>query len=367
MSQRQECAAWVRLFYTINDTENGYHNETENGTLKEIIKENEFIGRISEVQKNSFTILYKNEELPGKLKGRFYGMEAECIPVVGDYVKFIYNRDGDNMITEVCERKGILKRPDQAKTGVEQYMAANVDYTFIVTALNQNYNYNRITRYASVALQGNSIPVVILTKVDLCTNPGRYVTEVEGISDKVRVHAVSALYEIGMEELKEYMRPDVTICLVGSSGAGKSTLLNAIAGSEVMKTSSVRESDARGRHTTTHRQLYVCDCGTTIIDMPGMREIGMADVGEGIEDTFADIAELEHMCRFSDCRHDNEPGCAVREAIANGRLTEERLRLYKSLMAENERNYAKKKQISKWIKQEKKQGKRNGISGKIYV
>lgn len=178
--------------------------------------------------------------------------------------------------------------------------------------------------------------------------------EAESISDRVRVHAVSALYEPIGEELSEYMKPGSTICLMGSSGAGKSTLLNALVGKEVMKTGEIREEDSKGRHTTTYRQLIQLQNGVTIIDTPGMREIGMSNVEEGIEDTFSDIVALEACCKFGNCRHETEPGCAVKRAIANGELSEERLALYQSLGSENQRNYAKKKQISKWIRQQNK-------------
>ena len=263
---------------------------------------------------------------------------------------FEYNHMGDSVILTVKERKSFLKRPDQSKTGVMQNMVANADYTFIVTSLNEDYSYNRIARYASVALQGNSLPVVVLTKSDLCSNVGRYIREVETISDKVRVHAVSAIYGIGLDELEDYFKPGATVCFLGSSGAGKSTLLNAITGTEIMKTGAVRESDSTGKHTTTHRQLIELENGAFIIDTPGMREIGMAEAQEGIDDTFEDIRELECRCKFSDCRHETEPGCAIKAAFLSGELSEERYRLYKNLSAENTRNYAKKKEISKWHK-----------------
>ena len=331
------------------------NNNTDN---KENIIEKETLktGRISEVSKNRYMIRFMDMDIPAKLKGSFYGKETEELPVVGDYVTFELNPDGESVITSVGERSSLLQRPDQAKTGVMQYMVANADYTFIVTSLNDDYSYNRITRYASVALQGGSIPVAILTKSDMCSNVGRFIREVETISDKIRVHAISALYGIGLDELEEYLTPGTTICLIGSSGAGKSTLINAIAQEEIMKTSDIRESDSKGRHTTTHRQMICLENGVCIIDTPGMREIGMANVQEGIDDTFSDIIELESRCRFSDCRHDTEPGCAVKAAIESGELSPERYALYKSLGEENTRNYAKKKQISKWSKEYKKHG-----------
>ena len=321
----------------------------------------EKIGRISEVNKNSFKIRLSGQEISARLKGNFYEEDAEKIPVVGDYVKFMYNPRGDSLILSVCERKSFLQRPDQSKTGVMQYMVANVDYLFIVTSLNEDYNYNRIVRYVSIAIQGGAIPVVILTKSDLCSNPGRFISEVEQISDKVRVHAISARYGIGLDELEEYMTPKTTICLMGSSGAGKSTLINTLAKEDILKTSDIREGDDKGRHTTTYRKLIELPGDVTIIDTPGMREVGMANAQEGIDETFSDILELESMCKFSNCRHETEPGCAIRAAVANGELSAERYELYISLGRENTKNHAMKKEISKWAKAYKKIDKRNSL------
>ena len=317
-------------------------------------------GRICEIRKNSFTIRFEGKDLPAKLKGSFYEKNTNEFPVVGDYVDFEYNPMGDSVILSIEERKSYIQRPDQAKTATMQGMVANVDYVFIITSLNEDYSYNRIARYASVVLSGGSIPVVVLTKSDLCSNPGRFVSEVETISEKVRVHAISAIYGIGLDELDEYMTPGTTICFMGSSGAGKSTLLNAICGEEVMKTGEVRESDDHGKHTTTHRQLIELENGVSVIDTPGMREIGMAQVEEGLDDTFSDIVELESRCRFSDCKHDTEPGCAIKAAIESGELTVERLMLYKNLGAENQRNYAKKKEIAVWVRQ-RERAERRGL------
>lgn len=319
----------------------------------------EKLGRISEVNKNSYKIKFWEQEIPAKLKGYFYEEGAEKLPVVGDYVTFLYNRQGDSVILSVCERKSFLQRPDQAKTGVMQYMAANVDYLFIVTSLNDDFNCNRIARYVSIAGQGGATPVVILTKSDLCTNVGRYVSEVEQISENVRVHAISARYGIGLDELNEYMTPGTTICLMGSSGAGKSTLTNVLVGEEILKTSEIREDDDKGRHTTTYRKLIELPDHVTIIDTPGMREVGMANVQDGIDETFSDIVELESRCKFRNCRHETEPGCAVKAAIESGELSAKRYALYKNLGRENTKNYAMKKEISKWAKAYKKNNKRN--------
>ena len=320
-------------------------------------QEHEKIGRIAAVRKNSFIILWENRELHAKVRGSFYEKAADQWPVVGDYVSFAHNPAGDSVIQSVVERKNLLQRPDQAKTGVMQYMVSNVDYCFIVTALNEDYSFNRIARYVSVALQGGAVPVVILTKADLCFDVEKFVREVQTVSDRVRVHAVSALRGTGMEALAQYLTPGVTVCLMGSSGAGKSTLINTLAGEEIMQTSTVRASDSTGRHTTTHRQLIQMSNGVSVIDTPGMREIGMARAEEGIDHTFSDILELESRCKFRNCRHASEPSCAVKEALADGTLSAKRWNLYLSLTAENSDYAEKKKAISKLAKAYKSEKK----------
>ena len=314
----------------------------------------EKLGRISEIRKNNFIIRFEERDICAKLKGSFYAGAAERFPVVGDIVSFAENPAGDSVILSVRERKSLLMRPDQSKTGVMQYMVANADYCFIVTALNEDYSFRRIARYAGVALQGGSVPVVILTKADLCKDVDRFVRETETVSDGIKVYAVSAKYETGLDALKPYFTAGTTIALLGSSGAGKSTLINAIAGEAVMKTGEIREADGKGRHTTTHRQLIALPNGAFVIDTPGMREIGMANADDGIDRTFSDIIALESRCRFRNCRHETEPGCAVKTAIEAGELAQERLALYRNLGKENADHRVRKKEISKSVKAYKK-------------
>lgn len=303
------------------------------------------IGRICNVQKNMFTILFEGREIPAKCRGSFYYDELEY-PIVGDYVEFEYQTSGESRIVKVCKRKNMLKRPypgdHSMKNSLEQGMVANVDYCFIVCSLNDNFNVNRILRYTAVAKAGEAVPVVVLTKADLCEDVEQYVSEVRQAAGDVRIHAVSAVSHAGMSELSKYCRAGATIALMGSSGVGKSTLINAISGSDIMKTGAVRESDSRGRHTTTARQLFTLPDGVTIIDTPGMRELGMCDAEEGIDDTFADIVELESRCKFKDCRHNTEPGCAIKAAIEAGSLTVQRYELYRGLKNESERNFNRK-------------------------
>ena len=309
----------------------------------------ERLGRISEVQKNSYVIRYWGKEIPAKLSGRFYREETE-LPVVGDYVTFCYNPKGDSKIVEICERKNFLTRPDTAKSMKEQPMAANIDYAFLVMSLNDNFNRNRVVRYAATVLQEGVQPIIILTKADLCSDVENLKEQLIEMLPQIKVHAVSALTGEGMDALNVYLQSGNTIALLGSSGVGKSTLVNALAGTEVMKTGEIREKDAKGRHTTTYREMIELPNGVIVIDTPGMREIGICDVDEGIDDTFEDIAELAMQCRFRDCTHTNEPRCAVRQALEDGRLSQERFDLYRSLHDES-RKSADMKAIAKARKQ----------------
>ena len=314
-----------------------YH-QTEEGIKELDVFDEQCIARISEVQKNSYLIRYLEKEIPAKLSGKFY-REETMFPVVGDYVTFRYNPKGDSKIIEICERKNFLTRPDTAKSMKEQPMAANIDYAFLVMSLNDNFSVNRAVRYAATVLQEGVHPIVILTKVDLCPDVEILKEQIKEMLPQIEVYAVSALTGDGMDKLQVYLQAGKTIALLGSSGVGKSTLV-------IMKTGDIREKDAKGRHTTTYRNMIELPSGVIVIDTPGMREIGLCDVDEGIDDTFEDIAELAAQCRFRDCMHTNEPRCAVRQALENGQLSKERFELYRSLHVES-RKSADMKAIAK--------------------
>ena len=272
-------------------------------------------------------------------------------PVVGDYVEITANPYGDGLIQSVRPRRTVFCRPDRGghadafvKTLQVQPLIANIDYVFILTSLNHDFSLNRIARYAAMAAAGGATPVAVLTKADLCPDAEEMETKTAALSRDLQAVSVSAYTGAGLERLRAYFSPGVTIALLGSSGAGKSTLINTLAGKEVMRTGGIRESDSKGRHTTTHRELIELD-GVSFIDTPGLRELGMVDAEDGIAGTFSDIAELVSRCAFSDCNHRNEPGCAVRQALADGSLSPERWETYSRLEKENRWSKVRKKEI----------------------
>ena len=269
-------------------------------------------------------------------------------PVVGDYVEITENPCGDGLIRSIRERRTVFCRPDRGghsdafvKTMRVQPLIANMDYVFIITSLNQDFSVRRIARYAAMTVAGGAVPVAVLTKADLCPNVPEMEETAAALSKDLRVVSISSRTGYGMERIRAFFQPGATIALLGSSGAGKSTLINTLAGREIMRTGGIREEDAKGRHTTTHRELIELN-GVSLIDTPGLRELGIIDAEEGIAGTFADIAELVRQCAFSNCTHRSEPGCAIRRALADGTLSPERWETYSRLEKENQWSKTKK-------------------------
>lgn len=237
-------------------------------------------------------------------------------PVVGDWVML---GEGEDIIEEILPRKTKLSRKEAGSRITEQVLASNIDYVFIVSSLNDDFNIARLERYLTMVYESGAMPVFVLTKADIGEDIDTKVSELEDISFGVPIHTVSIEDEASLAFFKTYFEKGNTIALVGSSGVGKSTLINKLLGREVLKTADIRDDDDKGRHTTTHRELFCLDKGA-IIDTPGMRELQLWS-GD-LSNTFEDIEELALKCRFSDCSHQNEPGCAVRNAMEIGQLSE---------------------------------------------
>jgi ribosome biogenesis GTPase len=275
----------------------------------------------------------KTAELAGRVKHRATA-RAE-LPAVGDWVAVHLRPDEETAtIQAVVPRKSAFSRKVAGRVADEQIVAANVDIVFLVSALDREFNPRRIERYLTVAWESGARPVVLLNKADLWEDVDAVVREVEASALGAPVHAVSSRHGDGVEALLGYLRPGVTIALLGSSGVGKSTLINRLLGADLLRTGEVRSGDRKGRHTTTHRELIVLPTGGLLIDTPGMREIQLWDAEEGLQASFADVEEFAEICFYPDCRHQNEPGCAVREAVEEGHLAPERLDNYRKLQAE---------------------------------
>ena len=266
---------------------------------------------------------------------RFAALGHADFPTVGDWVAL----DGD-VITTILPRRSVFKRmaSDASRRGTrsddEQIMASNIDVALLVAGLDNDFNLRRIERYLAVAWSSAITPVVVLNKSDLADDVDGRLVAVDAIAPGVATLPVSARTGAGLDALRAHLRPGATAAILGSSGVGKSTLVNALLGEDRQATAEVRDSDSRGRHTTTHRELFELPGGALLVDTPGIRSLEVLGAEEGVETAFDDVVDIAATCRFSDCRHEREPGCAVRAALADGRLTDDRLASHRKLERE---------------------------------
>lgn len=304
--------------------------------------------RVAVQQKDRYIIYCENGELWAEISGKFRhkALSKADYPTVGDWVVVTVKPDGDGAVIHSLlprkskfSRKAVLAGGPKYGDGKteEQVLSANIDTAFIVSGLDGEYNLRRLERYVAVAYDSGTSPVVLLNKSDLCDEVERIVSEVENAVIGVTVHAISALINDSLEILKEYFEKGKTVSFLGSSGVGKSTIINSLLGYERQKTNEVRESDRRGRHTTTYRELILLAEGGILIDTPGMREIEIWGDEDGLSKAFDDIEALAAQCRFNDCSHANEPGCAVKKALDNGELDPDRYQNYLKLQKELKR------------------------------
>ena len=318
--------------------------------------------RITAHHRDRYEIVCQHGITHARLKTKEYYVDSQTHPTTGDFVMIDYNDKGDSLITATLPRRTFFSRREPGPIPRDQAVAANFDYVFIMQSLNMDFNPKRLERYLALSWQSGATPVILLTKADLVEDYWDYLTQTERVAAGVDIRVVSAHTGYGLERLNAYLQPGKTVVFLGSSGVGKSSLVNALAGSPIMTVNGIREDDSKGRHTTTHRQLIRLSSGVMIIDTPGMRELGMWDVSDGLGSAFADVEKHLGSCRFSDCKHDREPGCAIKAAIAAGELDLDRWESYRKLSAEAvdrdemlRRKQEWSKGVAKFTKQRKKE------------
>ena len=282
------------------------------------------IGRITSQHRERYIVLTEKGELEAEIIGnlRFSASDRSGFPAVGDWVAISVFNEDDAIIHAIYPRQNILERQAVGKFGEKQIIAANINYALIIQAIDRDFNLNRLERYLAISYASNIEPVIILSKIDL-VDQDELAIMVDKIARRIRnvqIIAISNISRDGLEVLIQLIQKGKTYCFLGSSGVGKSSLINNLAGRNLLRTDSISESTKKGRHVTSHREMVVLENGGILVDNPGMREIGLADTTDGLETTFNQIIELSKDCKYSDCRHLNENGCAVLEALDQGEL-----------------------------------------------
>jgi ribosome biogenesis GTPase / thiamine phosphate phosphatase len=312
-------------------------NKTHEVNWEEINNEKWIPGRVTLEHKKMYRVITTDGEWLSVCSGsmQYEATERRDFPAVGDWVA-VEKMPGEErgIIHAILPRTSLFSRKVAGMTIAEQIIAVNIDIVLLVMSMNNDFNPRRLERYLVAAYDSGATPVVVLTKKDVCDNSSDYIEEAQSIALGAEIFAVSNVTGEGIDELTALLKNNKTAALLGSSGVGKSSLTNAILGSERMVVQDIREDDAKGRHTTTHRELIKIPTGGILIDTPGMREFQLWENNDSLDSGFQDINELTNNCKFNDCQHNNEPGCAIQNALSTGELAEDRYRSYLKLQKE---------------------------------
>ena len=335
----------------------GYNREIENYILGNNLADFT-IGRVTQEHRERYIVSTGNNEYNAEITGnlRFTAISREDFPAVGDWVAMTVFDADLAIIYKVLPRKSVLERQAVGKFGEKQIISANIDVAFIVQSIDSNFNINRLERYLTVCYSSGIKPVLIISKIDLPYGEEleNAVSNLEKRASKIKYVLLSNTTQQGLDQLTVLLERGKTYCVVGSSGVGKSTLINNLLKKNILRTGQISQSTNKGKHVTDHRELFVLENGGIIIDTPGMRELGITDGDEGIKTTYQEIFDLSLKCRFRDCKHEKESGCAVIEALEKGIIEGESLENFRKIQREQQRFQTS---VAEKRKKERKLGK----------